>query len=349
MKAFLAFVGLRKEAFEALLTQTIKTMMMNLKNMIKAIAVTVLLSMSATSMSAQDLLARHAPVDRKMKTVDTLALRELLIKELAQSPSAELYEDWNNQYAHRATALPDSFTINLSRFCMPTPSRVVTSNFGPRWGRMHKGLDLKVYIGDTIRSAFDGKVRIVRYEPAGYGKYVVIRHDNGLETIYGHLSKQLVVENEEVRAGDVIGLGGNTGRSTGSHLHFETRLCGVALNPAVFFDFRNQDVTGDYYVFTKRAYERDARDANRLRGKVGNGGYTPDMVRGTSGMNTETAARETERAMRSSSTKQYHKVAKGETLYSIARKRGTTVEALSKLNRLGKNKNVRVGQMLRYS
>ena len=196
---------------------------MNLKSIIKAIAVTVILSMSATSMSAQDLLARHAPVDRKMKTVDTLALRDLLIKELAQSPSADLYEDWNNQYAHRATALPDSFTIQLSNFCMPTPSRVVTSNFGARWGRMHKGLDIKVYIGDTIRSAFNGKVRIVRYEPAGYGKYIVIRHNNGLETIYGHLSKQLVVENQEVRAGEVIGLGGNTGRSTGSHLHFETR------------------------------------------------------------------------------------------------------------------------------
>ena len=220
--------------------------------------------MSATSMSAQDLLARHAPVDRKMKTVDTLALRDLLIKELAQSPSADLYEDWNNQYAHRATALPDSFTIQLSNFCMPTPSRVVTSNFGARWGRMHKGLDVKVYIGDTIRSAFNGKVRIVRYEPAGYGKYIVIRHNNGLETIYGHLSKQLVVENQEVRAGEVIGLGGNTGRSTGSHLHFETRLCGVALNPAVFFDFRNQDVTGDYYVFTKRNYEKDAREATRM-------------------------------------------------------------------------------------
>ena len=112
-------------------------------------------------------------------------------------------------------------------------------------------MDIKVYIGDTIRAAFSGKVRIVRYEGGGYGKYIVIRHNNGLETIYGHLSKQLVSENEEVRAGDVIGLGGNTGRSTGSHLHFETRLCGVALNPALMFDFRNQDVTGDFYSFNR--------------------------------------------------------------------------------------------------
>ena len=84
---------------------------------------------------------------------------------------------------------------------MPTPSRVITSNFGARWGRQHKGIDLKVYIGDTIRSAFSGKVRMVKYDRGGYGKYIVIRHNNGLETIYGHLSKQLVEEDQVVRAG----------------------------------------------------------------------------------------------------------------------------------------------------
>jgi Membrane proteins related to metalloendopeptidases len=278
-------------------------------NKIKAIVVTTLMTLSTIPMMGQDLLARHAPVDRKMKTVDTLALRDLLIKELAQSPSAELYEDWNNQYAHRATALPDSFKINLRNFCMPTPSRVVTSNFGARWGRMHKGLDIKVYIGDTIRAAFSGKVRIVRYEAKGYGKYVVIRHNNGLETIYGHLSKHLVAENQEVKAGDVIGLGGNTGRSTGSHLHFETRLCGVALNPAIFFDFRNQDVTADYYVFNKRTYDRDSQESTRLRGKIGNGGYTREQVLGTNVPTNKATAASTEiqKAAKNDANKQYHK------------------------------------------
>lgn len=112
-----------------------------------------------------------------------------------------------------------------------------------RWGRAHQGLDIKVYIGDTIRAAWSGKVRVVKYDARGYGKYVVIRHPNGLETYYGHMSKQLVSANEYVKAGQPIGLGGNTGRSTGSHLHFETRLCGHALNPALFFDFPNQDIT----------------------------------------------------------------------------------------------------------
>ena len=87
------------------------------------------------------------------------------------------------------------------------------------------------------------------YERKGYGNYVVIRHPNGLETIYGHLSKHLVRENQVVKAGEPIGLGGNTGRSTGSHLHFETRFLGQAINPAEMFDFVAQDVTGDYYIF----------------------------------------------------------------------------------------------------
>ena len=297
--------------------------------------------MSAQPVTAQDLLARQAPVDRKMKRVDTLALQNLINRENIQSPSAELYDDWDNTYAHKATELPDSFRIDLRHFHMPTTSRVVTSNFGSRWGRQHKGIDLKVYIGDTIRSAFSGKVRMVKYERGGYGKYIVIRHSNGLETIYGHLSKQLVEENQVVRAGEVIGLGGNTGRSTGSHLHFETRLCGVALNPAILFDFRAQDVVADSYLFRKNTYMAKSSEANRLRGKIGNGSYTREEVQGEMayGSETEQVAEE----------KQYHKVAKGETLSAIAKKRGVSVSSLCKLNRISKRTRLRPGQILRYS
>lgn len=284
---------------------------------------------------AQDLLARQAPVDKKLKAVDTLALRSMVQREQAAAPSGQLYKDWNNRYAHRASELPDSFNINLRHFCMPTTSRIITSNFGSRWGRMHKGLDIKVYIGDTIRAAFDGKVRIVRYEANGYGNYVVIRHHNGLETIYGHMSKHLVGENETVHAGDPIGLGGNTGRSTGSHLHFETRLCGVALNPALMFDFKNQDVTGDYYFFRKDTYNKESLAANRVRGKESTDLASADNE--NIGNNVE------------GGKVRYHKVSRGETLASIARKRGTTVEHICKLNHITKTMRVKPGQILRYS
>lgn len=315
---------------------------MNFKKIIRTISVSLLLTLSASPAVAQDLLARQAPVDRKARKVDTLALQKLINTENLESPAADLYDEWNNVYAHKAKNVPDSFRISLRNFCMPTVSRVVTSNFGSRWGRQHKGIDIKVYIGDTIRAAFSGKVRMVKYNPGGYGKYIVIRHPNGLETIYGHLSKQLVSEDQEVRAGDVIGLGGNTGRSTGSHLHFETRLCGLALNPALMFDFRNQDVVGDYYVFNSRTHDRESIAANELRGKIGNGGYTREQVVGegyASAAKVETISHE----------KLYHKVAKGETLSVISKKRGVSIDQICKLNHIRKNIKIKPGMILRYS
>lgn len=315
---------------------------MQFKKTIKTLALTAVMALATVPAAAQDLLARQAPVDKKLKAVDTLALRELIQREQAGAPSAQLYKDWNNRYAHRATELPDSFSINLKHFCMPTSSRIITSNFGSRWGRMHKGLDIKVYIGDTIRAAFDGKVRIVRYEANGYGNYVVIRHNNGLETIYGHLSKQLVEENQEVRSGEVIGLGGNTGRSTGSHLHFETRLCGVALNPALMFDFRAQDVTGDYYAFNKQTYDSESTNATRLRGKQDSSTYASSNSSDDYATNKRTTSGLTDQIS-------YHKVKKGETLDRIAKKRGVTVEKICKLNHITKTMRLRPGQILRYS
>ena len=307
---------------------------------LKTLAILALAAIATLPATAQDLLARQAPIDRKMKAVDSVALHQLILNEQAETPAADLYEDWNNHYAHRATALPDTFKINLRGFCMPTDNRVVTSNFGARWGRQHKGIDVKVYIGDTIRAAFSGKVRMVKYEAGGYGKYVVIRHGNGLETIYGHMSKHLVAEDEIVEAGQPIGLGGNTGRSTGSHLHFETRLCGVALNPALMFDFKNQDVVGDYYMFYRDTYQKESIVANRLRGVGGKGKIEADE-------DTELAIA----APAASYAKdvKFHKVKRGETLASIARKRGTTIDEICRLNRIGRNIRLMPGQILKYN
>lgn len=296
----------------------------------------------AVSVSAQDLLAKQAPVDRKSKAVDSIVLKKIIEIEEFENPSSVLYEDWNNVYAHRATELPDSFRIDLRGFHMPTSSRVITSNFGARWGRQHKGLDIKVYIGDTIRAAFDGKIRIVKYEPKGYGKYVVIRHHNGLETIYGHMSKHLVEEDQVVRAGDPIGLGGNTGRSTGSHLHFETRLCGVALNPSLMFDFRNQDVVSDSYLFQRSKYAAESAQATRLRGVNGKATSTKD--------DSDDEILASNSSTTNSWTKVFiHKVKKGETLSAIARKHGTTVDKICRLNHIGKSIRLMPGQILKYN
>ena len=203
---------------------------------IKVVAV-VAFALISLNVSGQDLLARQAPIDRKLKAVDSVALIRQIHKEMGAYPAYSLYPTWDNVRVHaygNTVTIPDTFRIDMRGFCMPTTNTKITSKFGPRRRRMHNGIDVKVYIGDTIRAAFSGKVRMVKYERRGYGQYIVIRHDNGLETIYGHLSKQLVNEDQYVEAGEVIGLGGNTGRSTGSHLHFEMRLNGNRVNPEIY-------------------------------------------------------------------------------------------------------------------
>ena len=211
------------------------------------------------SVCAQDMIpAKVSPVMQMELMAIPAHLNPGLSVDL-DNPAAFLYPEWSNEYVHKFDSfeLPDTVIISMKGYVMPTDSTRITDKYGyrPRRGRAHLGLDVKVRTGDTIRAAFDGKVRISRYERRGYGHYLVIRHPNGLETVYGHLSKKLVNENDIVHAGDPIGLGGNTGRSTGSHLHFETRILGNAVNPAYMFDFPNQKAVTDYYVYTKNTRE----------------------------------------------------------------------------------------------
>lgn len=305
--------------------------------------------LNVQAVSAQDLLARQAPIDRNNKAVDSMAIRHMRHNEDLENPSSDLYDYWDNTHAYKQTPLPDEYKIDLRGFHMPTKSRVITSNYGRRWGRNHRGLDIKVYIGDTICAAFSGKVRVVKYDGNGYGKYVVIRHNNGLETIYGHMSKQLVHENQIVRAGQPIGLGGNTGRSTGSHLHFETRLCGVALNPALMFDFRNQDVTGDYYVYRKSTNASESERATALRGVKNGGRYTPEEVRGTAAPTKKVEeSTEAEKPVATHNEIRWHVVSQGETLESIARKYNISVDRLCRLNNIGPYTQINRGNQLRY-
>lgn len=203
------------------------------------------------SVYSQDLIAKQAPID-----VNRHKMKVKVVKVNLDNPADNIYTDWTDNLRSCMGEIPSDYKVNLKGFCMPTTSRKINSVYGPRWGKQHEGIDIKVYIGDTIRAAFDGKVRICKYNGNGYGYYIVIRHPNGLETLYGHLSKQLVKKDQIVHAGDVIGLGGNTGKSTGSHLHFETRILGVPINPALMFDFEHQDVIGDYYIVDKKIVKK---------------------------------------------------------------------------------------------
>ena len=325
----------------------------------KKFALTVITALVATtSVSAQDRMAAIAPSDVKMKAVDTLMLHKLRQRENAGTAGANLYEEWSNSSVGKYNqAIPETYTVDLRHFAMPTKNRMVTSPYGRRWGRMHKGIDVKVYIGDTIVSAFEGKVRIVKYEPNGYGNYVVIRHNNGLETVYGHLSKHLVVENQKVRAGQPIGLGGNTGRSTGSHLHFETRLLGIAINPAFMFDFPNQDVKADKYVFRRSEHVAQAGTTQKAAQKPATvakpaaPAAKPAAVPAPAPQKAVAAPRpvETASAKPVAAAQNTWLVKRGDTLYSIATKNGMTVEQLCRKNGIPTSYTIQIGEVLKLN
>lgn len=286
-----------------------------MKGFLKSLAF-ALLSVVAVGVQAQDVASDPVSLYRPTEVVDTVAPHFMLLNEDNIIPSDEMYPTWTNSVVHYNSVMPDSFRIDLRNYAMPTPSTKITDIFGyrPNRRRLHQGMDIKVQTGDTIYAAFDGKVRITSYQRRGYGYYVVIRHNNGIETLYAHLSKRLVNVNQNVKAGEPIGLGGNTGRSSGSHLHFETILMGKSIDPALMFDFKNQKMTGESYMYRKPGTKYVENGKVKIAG--------PE--------------------------KKYHKVKSGDTVEKIARKYGVSQKRIFELNGLKSNSIIRPGQQLRY-
>ena len=236
---------------------------------------------------------------------DTINIYQQMLNDqsddlMENHPADDIYNNiWRsdhvNPYKIPIDSLPDSVRIDCSHFVIPVPG-AVTSQFGPRRYRFHYGTDLRLNVGDTVRAAFSGKVRIIEYEARGYGNYIVVRHDNGLETVYGHLSAVLVNLNQKVKAGDLIAYGGNTGHSTGPHLHFETRYLGNAINPATIIDFNSGLVHERTYLLTKKKsfyYQHEVKLA---------------------------------------SVAKYYTVRKGDNLSKVAARNGTNVKSLCRMN-----------------
>jgi murein DD-endopeptidase MepM/ murein hydrolase activator NlpD len=228
-------------------------------------------------------------------------------------PAARLYNYvWDNRqvnpYRQRVIDMPDTVFIDFSHYVHPNRN-VVTSDFGFRRGwRFHYGIDTRLKIGDSIYSSFGGMVRIVQRGRA-YGNYIVIRHFNGLETVYGHLSKPLVKVNQVVRAGEVIALGGNTGRSTGAHLHYEIRYLGQPVSPRKLIDF--ETYTAKYRIVDLCAhYFAYARELEQVR---------------------------------------YYTVRRGDTLSGISSRLGVSIDQLCRLNGIGRSSILRIGQRIRYT
>lgn len=279
------------------------------------------------SQAHKELLASRAKSDDQIKLVEKNTFIDLL-DDL--EPEPDIYtEGWNSKSVNpfKEADVPNSKVIDVTGYYMPVPGRV-TSNYGyrARFGRMHKGVDLALRSNDTVYAAFNGKVRLTNYEGKGYGNYVIIRHPNGLETVYGHLNKFLVKPDQTVKAGQPIGLGGSTGRSTGPHLHFETRYMGYAINPSAIFDFERHTTHTDTYTFSKATYTQPRS-------------YAPK---------TTIAKSDSENTYKSGSNAQTtYTVKKGDSLASIARSYGMSATTLRKLNRMEPTDKIHVGQVLK--
>ncbi len=294
---------------------------------------------SAHKAEHNDLIARQENIGNQISVKDTQDFLDNLFKD-EEEPELDIYtEGWNSRSvnAYAGMEVPDTKSIDVSKFAMPCPG-YVTSPYGyrPRFRREHKGIDLKLQTGDTVYAAFDGRVRLTNFERRGYGNYVILRHTNGLETVYGHLSKFLVKEDQDVKAGEPIALGGNTGRSFGAHLHFETRFMGMPINPAAIFDFANQTVHTDTYTFDKQTYKK-ARNydpaANTEYAKQYRATHPARVTASTSGTSSKKASTYT--------------VRKGDTLSRIASRNGVTVRQLCKLNGLTTKSKINPGKKLR--
>jgi len=232
----------------------------------------LLLSISVSIISAygQDRYTVNINYGKKHAALDSVVMQELRQKE-GEDERGDIYEGlyqrWSdtkvNPYGMDIQNLPNGFAIDCSGYYPPCLG-LVTSPFGPRHRGFHNGIDLRVHVGDTIRAAFDGRVRVRRYNSGGYGYFLVLRHKKGVETVYGHLSKFLVGPDQEVRAGEPIALGGSTGHSTGPHLHFETRILGNPINPAKLFSFEAYvPLRNIYYVFKNETFEERLRYSGR--------------------------------------------------------------------------------------
>jgi len=231
---------------------------------------------------------------------------------------AGYYSIWDthrvNPYRVDGRSYRDSLKLHLidpprQRYAkMPLNTTPITSGFAFRGYRWHYGMDLDLDTGDSVKAAYDGVVRIQAWDGGGYGNYILVRHYNGLETIYGHLSKSLVPVGTFVKAGQLIGYGGSTGRSTGSHLHFEVRYQGNPINPALMYDFPGYKLRKDNFTITSQLFNYYSRALGRSRSSGGGG--RPSRARQTV----------------------THRVRSGDTLSEVAEKYGVRVSTLKKLN-----------------
>ncbi len=240
-------------------------------------------------------------------------------------------EYWDNEqiFAYSSTekqSFPDSLAIILTgndrRFALPFYN-TINSGFGWRGRRVHNGIDIRLNKGEPVKAAFDGKVRYAKYNNGGYGKLVIVRHFNGLETYYSHLNHIYVQPNQVVKAGQIIGTGGNTGATwTGDHLHFEMRFMDKPFDPMLAIEYDSLRLKSDTLVLTTESF------------KITQTHKGEPTKRGSSSYQIDPNAT-------------YHTVRSGDTLGHIAIRYRTSVDRLCRINKINRNTVLQIGQKIK--
>lgn len=265
-------------------------------------------------------------------TVSLFAYRDIELKNIAATTEIKLID-------------------GIGQYHCPAKGRIL-SKYGPRGRRDHNGTDIKVEHGDPIYAAFDGIVRHSRWNGGGYGNLIIIRHPNGLETYYGHLSRRNISAGDFVRAGQVIGYGGRTGRAYGVHLHFEVRYCDQTFDPEHLINFETGNLRFQTFALEKRYFnirsravegiEADPDDID-MQNLLTQSEKSGESVSDTIMANIE--KKEREEAARKEA--KYHTIRSGDTLLAIARRHGTTVPEICRLNGISRDATLKIGKTLR--
>lgn len=285
--------------------------------------------------------------------------------ELSQS---DVYQDnWvtDQIFAYRSIELSDLPEVvelklinDLDDFHYPIKGPVY-SKYGPRGWRSHNGVDIPLKTGEPIFSTFEGKVRYAKYNSGGFGYMVIIRHSNGLETWYAHLSRINVEQDSYVNAGQVIGFGGSTGRSVGPHLHYEMRYCDQTFDPEFLIDFESGQLRYANFELNKSFFNIHSRATDQL--EEGDD-YILENINEVIAKDGETASEDIldriAKAQTSSSSSKssasvsssgavYHTIRSGDILGRIAIRYGVSIDQICRLNNITRTTTLRIGRKLR--
>ncbi len=314
------------------------TTMLRLSTMGGSWGYSLFLDTLAISMNARKSLFREDTSNYdNVKLSNIVMISEEIAIDCVWITMRQYYKVWNsdavNPYGIDASKFKDTIQIALydsaknQYWSAPMASNTINSNFGYRRYRWHHGTDLDLDTGEPIYAVFDGIIRVKKYG-RGFGNHIVIRHNNGLETVYGHLSATDVEVGAYVKAGQLIGRGGSTGRSTGPHLHFEIRYEGNSIDPATIFDFEKNEIK-------LKDFELTAANFKHLGARV-NSTHTHENDGDVDAEETHTVRRVI-----------YHKIRSGDSLWKISRRYGVTIASICKLNNMSTRSSLRLGKRLR--